>query len=135
MLARRIVGVLFALVLASGCYMRVKISSGEDAPEGYLRAAVVAHSLPGEGYDEKKTKDVHVSIYRRESEPTAYVFKTEFSIVAADLDWRIHWASPNNVVVEFFERHSPDKVLKVVTVARRAEGDPFAEVGSTAAGR
>jgi hypothetical protein len=127
-ITRRVAVALIATIALSGCYMRVRISGGEDGPDGKLRAGIVAHTAPGEGYDERKRKDVYVSIYRTGVEPTNYLFKAQFSIVASELDWKIHWSTTDQVDVRFFERKAPDTVLKGMTISRNSPSEPFTEV-------
>jgi hypothetical protein len=94
---------VLAASLIGGCYMRVKIDSGADSPFGDLRASVVAYSARGEGFDERKEKDVYISIYRRGTEPPEYLLKKDFKITAAELNWDIKWTSADEVMVDLFE--------------------------------
>jgi hypothetical protein len=92
-----------AASLVAGCYMGVKVDSGADSPYDSLHASVVAYSRPGEGFDERKEKDVYISVSRRGVEPAQYLFTTETRIVASSLDWNIKWKSKDEVVIELFE--------------------------------
>jgi len=133
-------------LLASGCYMKVKIDSGTDSPNGDLRLAVVTYSGRGEGYDERKEKEIYVSIYRRGSEPREYLYSKQFNLVAGELDWDIAWQSPDQVKVDFFEfppgfsrwsdaavyRKAPTIRLMTMTLSRSAGEKPFHEVTTAA---
>jgi hypothetical protein len=115
--------------------MQVKIDSGADSPQDDLRAAVVAYSGKGEGFDERKQKEVYVSVYRRGSDPIQYLYSSRFEIVAAQLDWNIKWKSRDEVQIDFFEyppgisrssdaavhRTAPIIELKSVTLMRSGE--------------
>ena len=120
-----------------GCYMQVKIDGGVDSPFEDLHAGVIAYTGRGEGFSERKAKEVYVNVFRRGTTPPQYLFATKFTVTAADLDWDIKWKSRDEVEIDFFEyppgvsrwsdaavnRKAPTIPLKTMTLVRGGKNE------------
>jgi hypothetical protein len=131
----RLLGSLALAAAITGCYMQVKIDGGVDSPFEDLHAGVVAYTGRGEGFSERKAKEVYVNVFRRGTNPVEYLFSTKLIVTAADLDWDIKWKSRDEVQIDFFEyppgvsrwsdaavnRKVPTIPVKTVTLVRTGE--------------
>ena len=88
----------------AGC-TRTYIGGGQGtpSPDGQLRVSVTSHGAYRHAYIDKTKKEVWISLSRAGAQTKKPLFQRSYRIVGSDVSWDTRWASPINVVVQFFD--------------------------------
>jgi hypothetical protein len=95
---------LTVVALASGGCMRTYISTGApgiQSADGRTRLCLTSHGAWCHAYIDKSRKLVDVWIGPVSTNDV--MFSHRYKFVGSDLDWHIHWSSPEAVTVDLFD--------------------------------
>ncbi len=92
-------------VCFTGCqtYICTGNGNGIASPDDRYSLAVEVHGAYGHSYFDKTTKRIWIEILNRSDWKYKAVLSQTYSLTGSDIDWQIHWSSPEEVSVEFYD--------------------------------